>query len=431
MTKSTLKKSIALVLIIIFLPIIRSSGIINSFSANCIKNDKIKIYLSPAIHIFINGTARGVGAQNWTWASSQEWCQGSGTKNDPYLIENVYAVIDIVNSNCFFVIRYCLFGDLLILNTSNAVLFNNTLNNPNNEIKIIDSRNFNISDNYISRSTTHGISLNLCNNFTISNNKLIEIDNYAIYCTNCLNLNIENNYLTTMNTYYYHLLKSIYLSNVNFSKLNGNILQFLKVDYHIFLYQSNYNLIHNNSILSSHGFSSLYLQESSFNNITNNSFQEESQGIFLWEGCCNNRILYNNISHIYDGIRISEESNNNQIILNQVEYIRSDGITDGNGITISDSSFNVVLNNTLKYSKYGIELTLSNYNVIKYNEILEYTLGCIEETSCEGNVIADNYCSSSIAPSDNDNRINWYFFIFIFIGLGLLAIILITKIRKR
>ncbi len=431
MTKSTLKKSTALVLIIIFLPIIRSSGIIKSYSANCIKIDKIKIYPSPAIHIFINGTARGVGAQNWTWARSQEWCNGNGTKNDPYLIEDVYAVIDIVNSNCFFVIRYCLFGDLLILNTSNAVLFNNTLNNPNNEITIIESKNFNISDNYISRSQTHGINLNLCNNFTISNNKLIEIDNYAIYCTNCLNLNIANNYLRTMDTYFYHLYKSIYLSNVNFSKISGNILQFWKVDYHIFLYYSNYNLIHNNSILSAHGFSSLYLQESSFNNITNNLFQEESQGIFLWKGCCNNRMFYNNITHINDGIIVSQESNNNLIILNKIEYIRSDEITEGNGITISESNFNIVLNNTLKNDKYGIELSKSNYNTIKYNEILEYTLGCIKETSCEGNIIADNYCPSSVVPSDDNNGINWYFFTFIFIGLGLLAIILIRKIRKR
>jgi len=432
MTKSTLRKLTALVLIILFLSIIHSSGIIKLYSADCNKNYKVKDfknYQASGIRIFINGTAHGVGAQNWTWASSQEWCKGYGTKNEPYLIENVNAGIDIVNSNCFFIIRYCLLFDLLIFNTSNAVLFNNSIRvRDYNEISIIESKNFNISNNYISSSTMYGINLNSCKNFSIFNNKLIEIDNYAIYCTDCLKLNIVNNYLTT---YYYHLLKSIYFSNVNFSKIIGNILQFWKVDYHIFLYYSNYNFIHNNSILSSHGFSSLYLHESSFNNITNNLFQEESQGIFLWAGCCNNRILYNNISHTNDGIRISQESNNNLIILNQIEYIRSDEITDGNGITISESNFNIVLNNTLKNSKYGIELSFSNYNIIKFNQITEYTSGCIKETSCEGNIITDNYCSSSTAPSDNGNGINWYFSIFLFIGLGLLAIILITKIKTK
>ncbi|MFX0020126.1 MAG: NosD domain-containing protein [Promethearchaeota archaeon] len=424
MKKSNLRKLIVFVLITLLLPINHNSGIIKLYSANYNKSDKPLV--GP---IFINGTAHGVGAHNWTWASSQEWCAGNGTLNDPYLIENIRAGIHIINSNCFFVIRYCI-THLLISNTSNGVLFNNSLRYYN-DITIIESKNFNISNNYIFRSETYGISLNLCNNFTISNNKLIEINNYAIYCTDCLNLNIVNNYLITMDTYHYHLLKSIYFSNVNFSKMIGNIMQFLKVDYHIFLHYSNYNFIHNNSILSSHGFSSLYLQESSFNNITNNSFQEESQGIILWEECCNNRILYNNISHTYDGIRISQESNNNLIILNQIEYIKNDEITNGNGITISESNFNIVLNNTLRNGKYGIELSLSNYNTIKYNKITEYLLGCIKETSCEGNVITDNYCSSSIAPLDKVNGMNWYFFVFIFIGLGLLAIILVTKIKIK
>ena len=47
----------------------------------------------------IDDSATGVGAHNWTWAETQPWCSGSGTLENPYLIENV--TIDGENSgNC-------------------------------------------------------------------------------------------------------------------------------------------------------------------------------------------------------------------------------------------------------------------------------------------------------------------------------------------
>ena len=39
-----------------------------------------------SLHIDDDATASGNGT--WTWAASQKWCNGSGTLNDPYLIEN-------------------------------------------------------------------------------------------------------------------------------------------------------------------------------------------------------------------------------------------------------------------------------------------------------------------------------------------------------
>jgi len=46
----------------------------------------------------IDDSATGVGAQNWTWAETQPWCSGSGTFEDPYIIENV--TIDGGWGNC-------------------------------------------------------------------------------------------------------------------------------------------------------------------------------------------------------------------------------------------------------------------------------------------------------------------------------------------
>lgn len=223
----------------------------------------------------------------------------------------------------------------------------------------------------------------------------------------------------------------ISLLNVNFSKISGNTLDFWDGYNNIVLHYSNYNLIHNNSVLSLEAFSRLYLFKSSFNNISNNLFQGESPGIILLMGSCSNIISHNNISHIHDGITLYSESNYNLIIMNQIIYDINYDPIDGNGIKVLDSNHNNISNNKIQNSQFGIELSKSNYNIIKYNEIREFTLGCIRETSCEGNIITDNYCSSSTAPSDKDNGINWYFSVLIFIGLGLLAVILITKIRSK
>ncbi len=393
------------------------------------------------ITIFINGTAKGVGAHNWTWASSQEWCTGNGTSSDPFLIENIHISsynfsntvgIDITNSISHFIIKNCTFYHLaygiIISNSSNGKISNNTILNCNDGITMTESKNFTISNNFLREISSHTFSLNKNNNITILKNNLIDAGDHGIYCRNSFNINVINNVFDSQYTFYAFYF--VFFLNVNKSNIIGTIGFSPGFD-NIILQLSNHNLIKNNSVLSYQQNSRISLYRSSYNNISNNQLIGDSQGILFWGGSCNNRILYNNISHIHDGIKISQDSNNNLIIMNKIKYITSDEITEGNGITISGSHLNNVLNNTIKNSKYGIELSESNYNTIKYNEIREYTSGCIEEISCDGNIITDNYCSSSIAPSDNGNGINWYFYIFIFIGLGLLAIILITKIKTK
>jgi parallel beta-helix repeat protein len=66
--------------------------------------------------ITIDGAATGGGAHNWFWAVSQPWCNGSGTLNYPYIIENITIYggeseycINIKNSDKHFIIRNCTF----------------------------------------------------------------------------------------------------------------------------------------------------------------------------------------------------------------------------------------------------------------------------------------------------------------------------------
>ena len=87
--------------------------------------------------IFIDDTATGIGAHNWTWAESQSWCSGSGTWSDPYILENLnidgfglVSCIEIYNSYSYFIIRNCTVYNAVnegikLENTKNGTLSNN------------------------------------------------------------------------------------------------------------------------------------------------------------------------------------------------------------------------------------------------------------------------------------------------------------------
>lgn len=91
-------------------------------------------------NITINDIETGIGAHDWAWAETQPWCKGSGTEEEPYLIENGVLnglnnnfTIKINNSRKYFVIQNCsLFNTSIAIhltNISNGILFNNTIYN--------------------------------------------------------------------------------------------------------------------------------------------------------------------------------------------------------------------------------------------------------------------------------------------------------------
>ena len=84
------------------------------------------------------------GSGNYTWSEAVafDWCSGSGTSNDPYIIENIYIsgqtstfAIEIRNSTVYFIIRDCIIhypidpvysNGIKLTNCTHGVLFNNT-----------------------------------------------------------------------------------------------------------------------------------------------------------------------------------------------------------------------------------------------------------------------------------------------------------------
>ena len=131
--------------------------------------------------IFIDGKATGVGAHNWTWAESQPWCTGSGTVNEPYIIENLiinaggtYYGIEIDNSNVYIVIRHCTISNastgIEFYFVNNALIIdNNCSNNWNDGIYLQDGNNNKIIHN-IANYGDEGIDLWDCNNTVIYQN---------------------------------------------------------------------------------------------------------------------------------------------------------------------------------------------------------------------------------------------------------------------
>jgi len=125
----------------------------------------------------------------YTWsktATENDWCNGSGTWADPYIIENVTIncnsgfALAIVDSNAYFIIRNSQFNYLgtelgrgsIILFTNNGRIINCTFSNSYYYgIDLVDSDNITFSGNTFSNNGFCGITLESgCKYNTFSNN---------------------------------------------------------------------------------------------------------------------------------------------------------------------------------------------------------------------------------------------------------------------
>lgn len=133
-----------------------------------------------------NLTVDNAGAKNWAWAVTQDWCSGSGTFGDPYLIDDhiiqfnntlrgEYACINISNSHdVYFKISNCNvrnnasdFGiGIALSNCTNGII--DTVicsNNGDDGIYIINSMNITIDDSIMNNNHNYGLNMD---NITVS-----------------------------------------------------------------------------------------------------------------------------------------------------------------------------------------------------------------------------------------------------------------------
>lgn len=168
--------------------------------------------------IFINGSAIGAGAHNWTWVQYQPWFRGgTGVWNDPFILENLIFnytnedyMIEIINSDVFFEIQNCTFIEssenyaFYLADVNNSRIINNDIicNNPKYynsvyNMYLVDCYNFTILENNISDS--NGIQIEDCNTGFIQNNSLYSgrYNHDGLLISNCDNITISHNSFST------------------------------------------------------------------------------------------------------------------------------------------------------------------------------------------------------------------------------------------
>jgi parallel beta-helix repeat protein len=305
-----------------------------------------------------NFTFIHITGSNWTIANQTEWCTGSGTWANPYLIENM-----IINASTSPV------GSGILIENSGSAFFalrNVTIFEGTNGIRLENTNNGAVINSNLSNNVDSGLSLVNCENNTISSNKLINNGMQGIYLFSyCLNNKILGNTIKNDGTEFQNT--GIYLED----------------------------FCDNNEILG------------------NFIFDNNDNGIVFYDDCKNN-LVYNNtirntITTLQDwGIRIQNGCDQNNISLNLIEDINIYGIyivtSDGNSISnnqiieVSTGMYMLIdqqsdiINNTISGGSSGIIMSACNWGEIIGNFINDTTTyGIRMYTNCDNNDFHDNF----------------------------------------
>ncbi|MFW9970976.1 MAG: nitrous oxide reductase family maturation protein NosD [Candidatus Odinarchaeota archaeon] len=256
----------------------------------------------------ININDMGFGDYTWVQAASQPWCSGSGTWNNPYIIENVTIVgassnsLSIEYSTKHFIVRNCTFtnsgggvaGGIKLYATNNGILYNNTcINNLGSGIRLEVSHNNTISD-CITSHNSDGIDLYAdCDDNRIYNCK-IRNNIRGIYLNSGCDRNEIKNNIIINNTHITYESQGINVAYSHFNEIYNNTL-IGSGDYGIEIYGSRNNSIQKNKIYNSKG-TGLYLYYSESNNVSMNLVSNNSlNGIELYSDTYFNQISSNAI----------------------------------------------------------------------------------------------------------------------------------------
>jgi len=351
----------------------------------------------------------GGGDYTWEEASAETWCSGSGTWNDPYIIENVTinglnasSCITISNSDVYFIIQNSTLynasagiepnnnAGIKLENVSNGKILNNNCSNNWFGIYIDHGSNYSIIENNISYNHFHGIQTYESDYSYISGNQVI-----------------GNGRLGMVIDYSY---ESIIIGNTVTNNKHGILIEGTDA------YEYNKSLVKNNNCSHNQGIGIILSSKhiDIIGNIANDNFygiqishlgdcfiygntanNNRKYGIFV--NCDNNQIYYNNVSYngefgiyLYD---LYSRSVKNNTIKGNIGYNNS-----ASGIAlINNCSFNNLSENKLSENYYGIYLGNSFNNTIFANIASNnYHFG-IDLYQSENNTLSENIVK------DNDN----------------------------
>ncbi|MHA1499180.1 MAG: NosD domain-containing protein [Promethearchaeota archaeon] len=333
----------------------------------------------------------GGGDYTWIQARDEDWCSGSGTLNDPYVIENITidaggvgnalvirdsVVPFIIQNNKFINSGPSLYNaGLNLINVSNGILLNNNCSFNNEDgIRLKDSTNITIECNTLTHNERRGLFLTSSSGNTIINN------------TATHNRGTQSVFFSTSSD------NDFFGNNVSNNSLRGIWLQSSSTRNNIF-----HNIFKNN------GETGIFLSDSpnntfSYNNITNNAYfginlnnghntniinnlinNNKKSGIAIYDNCYDSIILEN----------ILEENENNGILISTSHQSNRIQIANNNisknydaGIYFDNTGDNNVSGNIIKNNNnYGM-IIYANYvngnNHIFNNTFLNNTINAAE-----------------------------------------------------
>ncbi len=305
--------------------------------------------------------------KNWAYtASNNDWCSGSGTWSDPYVIENV--IIDAQNSSNGVLIEY---SSVFFIIRNSTIYHSDIGSSPyhnNAAIKLHETDNGRIINNNLSNNYGSGITLQPNSyNHTISGNMIKGNTRFGIYVRDHSDNNTISNNIIEQNSW-----RGI------------EILEF-----------SNYNIIKENRVRDNYNGIEV-LSYSDFNTFTLNKISNNS-----WYGIgisfCENNTVYENFivregtySVYSGGFAAANNTWNNSRIGNYYdqytgEDIDNDGIGDSeyvvdNGVydwlpIVDNDAPNITINSPL--SNEILEEIIPSFNVMitdRYLDEMWYTL---------------------------------------------------------
>ncbi|NVM37251.1 MAG: right-handed parallel beta-helix repeat-containing protein [Candidatus Lokiarchaeota archaeon] len=351
---------------------------------------------APVNPIFINDTD-----PDYSWsktAADNDWCSGSGSWGDPYVIKNITIngnsssnCIEIHNSYKYFIIKNCTvynssigydFAGITLENVNNSLIFeNNCSYNNGHGIHLTNSFNVTLLHNLAQNNIREGIFLRLSANNTVRNNTVVNnhrgirvndcganniIDNNSVYENsedpiNSAGIGIYFSHNTTITrNNIFNNTKGIYFTDTSNITLKGNIMTNNQMGTHLESSNNNIKFIDNILNNCNWGISLSSIKESIVKNNTifscesgiiiqntenislfdNNIINCSNQGIEIYHNNYDITIAQNNLTNcdIYLSPRFEQISTYNISISNLINGKPVYFYTNEMGLTASNFS---------------------------------------------------------------------------------------------
>jgi len=435
--KFKIKKLTTLLIIGLIFPLIITNNFNFSVGQTTFNNLKSSQIYS-GIKIDALATSNTTYSGNWTWALSQLWCTGSGTPEEPYLIEYETFVsaggecLIITNSRKDFIIKNCIIygsnlAGLFLENVTNGQILNNDIFNNGLGIVLWDVNDTIISNNQVyNNGLSDGIFLQLCYFNTISGNIVYNNSEFGIDLKgsdfNVLTGNIVYNNswsgivdgsgifvqtsdynVLTGNMVYNNSKYGIHLKTSDLNNLSGNIV-YNNTEDGINLDNCDLNILSGNNVIDNENWG-IYLFSCDYNNITANFIDKNVFYGIILENSDYDSILGNTITENGDyGIYFYDSCNNNTISNNIV----SSSVADGIHIELNSYS-NIISGNSINNNDCGISLDGCDFNEITENILNNNTWGIYIESGSNNNSLYENFFLKNGKHANdlgNDNKWN-------------------------